>query len=127
MSIQSESAVVIVGGGHAGAQAAIALRQRGYGESITLIGSESDLPYERPPLSKEYLSGDKTFDRILIRPLEFWTSRKVEMLLGHIDKIREHRAAPRPGHQETIGYNTVESFPNGRAADAQPFGDIGFA
>src|SRR5687767_5394654 len=47
--------VVIVGAGHGGAQAAIALRQNGFEGSVLMIGREPDLPYERPPLSKEYL------------------------------------------------------------------------
>jgi 3-phenylpropionate/trans-cinnamate dioxygenase ferredoxin reductase subunit len=74
--------VVIVGAGHAGAQAAIALRQAKFAGSIAVIGDEPDLPYERPPLSKEYLAGDKPFDRLLIRPAAFWQERDVTMLLG---------------------------------------------
>ncbi|MCC2980918.1 NAD(P)/FAD-dependent oxidoreductase [Sphingomonas sp. IC4-52] len=74
--------VVIVGAGHGGAQAAIALRQAKFDGTIAVIGAEPELPYERPPLSKEYLAGDKTFDRILIRPAAFWQERGVEMLLG---------------------------------------------
>lgn len=72
--------VLIVGAGHGGAQAAIALRQNGFGGSIGLLGDEPHLPYERPPLSKEYLSGEKPFERLLIRPAAFWTQRDVAML-----------------------------------------------
>ncbi len=75
--------VVIVGAGHGGAQAAIALRQNGFAGSILVIGREPELPYERPPLSKEYLARDKTFDRIMIRPAAFWQDKGVEMALGH--------------------------------------------
>lgn len=75
--------VVIVGAGHGGAQAAIALRQNGFTGSILVIGREPELPYERPPLSKEYLARDKTFDRIMIRPAAFWADKQVEMALGH--------------------------------------------
>lgn len=74
--------IVIVGGGHGGAQAAIALRQEKFEGSIAIIGDEPELPYERPPLSKEYFSGEKTFERILIRPASFWEERTVAMLLG---------------------------------------------
>ncbi|MFC3581702.1 NAD(P)/FAD-dependent oxidoreductase [Sphingomonas hylomeconis] len=74
--------VVIVGAGHAGAQAAIALRQAKFAGSIAVIGDEPELPYERPPLSKDYLAGDKPFDRLLIRPPAFWSERDVAMLLG---------------------------------------------
>ena len=74
--------VVIVGAGHAGAQAAIALRQNKFEGSIAVIGAEPHLPYERPPLSKEYFAGEKTFERIMIRPAAFWKERKVAMLLN---------------------------------------------
>jgi 3-phenylpropionate/trans-cinnamate dioxygenase ferredoxin reductase subunit len=74
--------ILIVGAGHGGAQAAIALRQRKFEGSIAIIGEEPELPYERPPLSKEYLARDKSFERILIRPPAFWEERQVAMLLG---------------------------------------------
>ena len=74
--------VLIVGAGHGGAQAAIALRQRGFAGSIGLIGDEPEPPYERPPLSKEYLAGDKPFDRMLIRPRAFWAERNITLLTG---------------------------------------------
>ena len=54
--------LVIVGASHAGVQAAVSLRQSGWQEPITLISSETDLPYHRPPLSKAYLAGEKTAD-----------------------------------------------------------------
>lgn len=75
--------VVIVGTGHGGAQAAIALRQQGHEGSILMIGREANPPYERPPLSKEYLAGDKTFERIMIRPEKFWADKNVELRLGN--------------------------------------------
>jgi 3-phenylpropionate/trans-cinnamate dioxygenase ferredoxin reductase subunit len=74
--------VLIVGGGHAGGQAAIALRQGGYAGSIALVSSEPEAPYERPPLSKDYLAGDKSFDRLLLRAETFWAEREITMLLG---------------------------------------------
>lgn len=74
--------VLIVGGGQAGAQAAIALRSQKYDGSIEIVGAETDLPYERPPLSKDYLSGAKTLDRILIRPETFWKDRSIRLTLG---------------------------------------------
>lgn len=74
--------VIIVGAGHGGAQAAIALRQNGFEGHILVIGREPEIPYERPPLSKEYLARTKTFDRICIRPAQFWEDKAVEMKLG---------------------------------------------
>ncbi|WP_166040749.1 FAD-dependent oxidoreductase [Sphingosinicella sp. YJ22] len=100
--------VVIVGAGHGGAQAAIALRQNGFAGSIAMIGAEPDLPYERPPLSKDYLAGEKTFERMLIRPPAFWEERGVEMLLGRrvvaVDP-EAHRVTTEGG--ETIGYGKL--------------------
>lgn len=76
----SDYGIIIVGAGHGGAQAAIYLRQLGFAGSIALIGDEPELPYERPPLSKDYLAGDKAFERILIRPAAFWTERDIALL-----------------------------------------------
>ncbi len=93
--------VVIVGAGHAGAQAAIALRQTRYPGTIAILGREPDLPYERPPLSKEYLSGEKSFDRILIRPAAFWSEREVEVRTGqHVVAVEAE------AHQVTLGDGT---------------------
>jgi 3-phenylpropionate/trans-cinnamate dioxygenase ferredoxin reductase component len=74
--------VLIVGGGHGGAQTAIALRQRNFTGTIGIVSDEPELPYERPPLSKEYLSGVRVFDRLLIRPPSFWPERQIDVLTG---------------------------------------------
>lgn len=74
--------VVIVGTGHGGAQAAIQLRQLAFDGTIALIGREPDLPYERPPLSKDYLAGEREYERLLIRPPGFWSERGIEVLTG---------------------------------------------
>ncbi len=75
--------ILIVGAGHGGAQAAIALRAAKFAGTIAILGDELEYPYERPPLSKDYLAGEKPFERILIRPPAFWEERQVRMLLGH--------------------------------------------
>ncbi len=72
--------VVILGGGHGGAAQAAQLRQKGFAGSIAIITAEPELPYERPPLSKEYLAGEKSFERMLLRPPAFWAERNVEIL-----------------------------------------------
>ncbi len=76
--------VVIVGSGHGGAQAAIALRQQGFEGSILMLGRDPEPPYERPPLSKEYLAREKPFERILIRPPAFWGERGVTLRPGSV-------------------------------------------
>lgn len=74
--------VIIVGAGHAGTQAAIALRQQKFEGSIALLSDEPAYPYERPPLSKEYLAGEKPFERIMIRPAAFWSEREIDLRLN---------------------------------------------
>ena len=75
--------VLIVGTGHAGAQAAIALRQNGHDGTIIMVGREKEPPYERPPLSKEYLAGEKPFERLYIRPPQFWADKGIDLRLGN--------------------------------------------
>ncbi|MBB6255390.1 NAD(P)/FAD-dependent oxidoreductase [Nitrospirillum iridis] len=100
--------VLVVGAGHGGAQAAIALRQNKFAGSIALLGDEPDPPYERPPLSKDYLAGEKTFTRLLIRPPAFWDERDVTLLPGRrvvaVDPV--HRTVT-TADGETIGYGEM--------------------
>jgi 3-phenylpropionate/trans-cinnamate dioxygenase ferredoxin reductase subunit len=74
------SDVLIVGGGQAGATAAITLRQLGFGGSVTILEATAELPYERPPLSKDYMLGQRTFENCLIRPARFWAEQKIDIL-----------------------------------------------
>ena len=99
--------VLIVGAGHAGAQAGIALRQMGFEGSVAMIGDEKEPPYERPPLSKEYFAGDKSFDRILIRPASFWPERKIDMLLGKRVKSVDPVGKFVTAGSEEIGYGKL--------------------
>lgn len=82
MNDAPHSDVLIVGSGHGGAQTAISLRQNGFEGRITIVTEEGELPYERPPLSKEYLARDKDLERILIRPADFWVERGIEFVFG---------------------------------------------
>lgn len=73
---------VIVGAGQAGAQAALTLRQQKFEGDITLLGDEPDYPYQRPPLSKKYLSGELDHQRLLLKPEKFYGDRSIETRLG---------------------------------------------
>ncbi|MCX8475603.1 MAG: FAD-dependent oxidoreductase [Sphingomonas sp.] len=100
--------VLIVGAGHAGAQAAIALRQNKFAGSIALLGDEPELPYERPPLSKEYLAGDKPFERLLIRNAAFWEERDVALLPGRsVVRVDPTAHSITTAEGEGIGYGTL--------------------
>lgn len=93
--------VVIVGGGHGGAQAAVVLRTQKYEGTIAIIGDEPELPYERPPLSKEYFAGEKEFERILLRPEKYWNERGITMMLG-----QKVVAVDADAHQVTLADGT---------------------
>ena len=74
--------VIIIGASHGAAQTCVSLRQGGWTGSITVIGDETVLPYHRPPLSKDFLSGQKEIEDILIRPAAVYETADIEMRLG---------------------------------------------
>jgi 3-phenylpropionate/trans-cinnamate dioxygenase ferredoxin reductase subunit len=73
---------VIVGAGVAGGGVAAALREEGFDGRVVLIGAEQQPPYERPPLSKEYLRGESSFERALFQPPDFYDENGVETRFG---------------------------------------------
>ncbi len=85
--------MVIVGGGQTGGQAVETLRRRGYRGPVTLIGDESLLPYQRPPLSKKFLAGTLERDRLLIRHADYYAEHSIDLRLGfaatRIDRERQ--------------------------------------
>ena len=100
--------VVIVGTGHGGSQAAIALRQNGFDGSVLLLGRDRAPPYERPPLSKEYLAGEKSFERLLIRPEGFWQERGIELALGQsVTRIDPEAREVQTSSGETYAYGKL--------------------
>ncbi len=80
--------IVIVGAGQAGFEAAAALREAGYDDAITLVGAEPHAPYERPPLSKQFLTpatdpdADFGADSVMLRAADFYQRQDIELLLG---------------------------------------------
>lgn len=75
------SGIVIVGGGQAAQSLIAKLRQLGCNDPITLVGDEPVVPYQRPPLSKKYLIGDMTLDRLLLRPESWYGEQRVTLKL----------------------------------------------
>lgn len=76
------TAVIIVGAGQAGFQAAASLRDFGFQGTITLIGDETEIPYQRPPLSKAYLAGAVDAAGLQLRPASFFATRDIAVLTG---------------------------------------------
>jgi 3-phenylpropionate/trans-cinnamate dioxygenase ferredoxin reductase subunit len=99
---------LIVGASHAGAQLAASLRQEGWTGEIVLIGDESALPYQRPPLSKAYLAGKCTVDELAIRNAEFYTKQRIQLLDATVEAI--DRSA---GH---LSLNTGDALPYDKLA-----------
>ena len=74
------SNILIIGGGHAGGMLSIALRKNKYSGSITIVGEEPYLPYQRPPLSKNYLDGKINHERILLKSIDFYKKNAIELM-----------------------------------------------
>src|SRR5215218_6459169 len=72
----------IVGAGLAGAKAAEALREEGYGGRLVLLGAEAERPYERPPLSKDHLRGEGDREPSYVHPAEFYEEHGIELRIG---------------------------------------------
>jgi 3-phenylpropionate/trans-cinnamate dioxygenase ferredoxin reductase subunit len=70
---------VIVGAGQGGFQTAISLRESGYAEPIVIVGEEPEIPYQRPPLSKTYLVGETTAERLHFRPQSYFDKHGIEL------------------------------------------------
>ena len=74
--------IVIVGGGLAGAKAAETLRDEGYDGRLVLVGEEPERPYERPPLSKDYLRGEAGLDKVYVHDAGFYDEHDIELRTG---------------------------------------------
>jgi len=103
--------VVVIGAGQAAAQLAMSLRQGKFAERIVILGDEPYLPYQRPPLSKKFLSERREPDVLYLRPEKFWRDQEVAFELG------ARVAAVDPAHRRL-------TFTDGRAID---YGTLVFA
>jgi 3-phenylpropionate/trans-cinnamate dioxygenase ferredoxin reductase component len=107
-SMQKSFAYVIVGAGLAGAAAVEGIRERDKQGSILLIGREKDLPYDRPPLSKQLWTGGKKVEEIVLHDEEFYKSNGVEMRLGvEVTGIDAAGHAVRDGEGNTYTYGKL--------------------
>ncbi|MDF3339804.1 FAD-dependent oxidoreductase [Mycolicibacterium septicum] len=104
----TSSTFAIVGGGLAGAKAAEALRDNDFDGHVLLFAAEDQLPYERPPLSKEYLAGKKKLDDFTVDPASWYRDHNVELRLGtEVTAVNaaEHTLALPDG--TTVGYDKL--------------------
>lgn len=110
--------IVVVGAGQAGVQTAQTLRQKGFEGELLLLGNEPHPPYQRPPLSKKFLSGDLETDALFIRPPAFFEANNIDLRTSaHVDHLEldAHRVALEDG--SSIDYDKLLLATGTRARD----------
>jgi 3-phenylpropionate/trans-cinnamate dioxygenase ferredoxin reductase subunit len=106
----SEQTFVIVGASLAGAKAAEELRTAGFDGRVLLIGSERERPYERPPLTKDYLRDESPREKVYVHPSDFYAGHDIELLTGAVRGADRHRtpagaAAAQPARPRAAGHS----------------------
>lgn len=110
------SRTVIVGGSHAAVAAAGALRQYDQAMEIVIVSEEDELPYQRPPLSKEFMSGTMSLDRLRLRPREWYAERDIGLRLGSaVAAIDRREKTVRLADGRTLAYDALLVATGGRA------------
>ena len=100
--------LVVIGGGQAAIQCVASLRKEGYSGSITLVGEENHLPYQRPPLSKGFLSGATESDRLYLKKIEFFQENSIQLNLGiTADRIDRDNCIVHLSDDKSIGYDKL--------------------
>ena len=106
---------VIVGAGLAGGGAAATLREEGFDGRVVLIGAEPQLPYERPPLSKEYLRGESPFEQALFQPLDFYGENDIETRFGvQVTRVDATQKVIELDNGERVSYEALLVATGGR-------------
>lgn len=110
------SGLLIVGGSYAASQVAASARQAGYAQPITVVSEEAVLPYQRPPLSKGYLTGATTDAQLSLRSEKFYADNKVELLLGaRATKIDRTAKTASLADGRSLGYDKLVLATGARA------------
>ncbi|VWC69568.1 pyridine nucleotide-disulfide oxidoreductase [Burkholderia contaminans] len=107
--------MAIVGAGHAGGRAAQVLRESGWGGRIVLIGAEAHLPYERPPLSKGVLTGERSAAQCRLRDPEAWAADRIEPVVATVERIDPGAREVRVSDGGVFGYDALLLATGGRA------------
>src|ERR687892_380688 len=106
---------VIVGAGLAGGGAAATLREEGFDGRVVLIGAEPQPPYERPPLSKEYLHGESSFEQALFQPLDFYGKNNIETRFGvRVTRVDATEKVIELDNGERVSYDALLVATGGR-------------
>ena len=104
----SDETHIIVGGGLAGAKAAETLRSEGFDGRVLIVGAEPERPYERPPLSKDYLRGEAGRDKVYVHDEEFYAQQGIELRLGRTaTRLDTSRRELELDDGEIVGYDRL--------------------
>lgn len=107
---------VIVGASHAGVSLALQLRREGWEGKIKLIGNESELPYHRPPLSKDLFAGKKNLNEIRLRPARLYEDNEIELLTGvTVNSINRNSRSVELSYGEPIRFDSLALCTGARA------------
>ena len=107
--------MVIIGCGQAGGQAAASLRQEKYEGPITMIGQEPYIPYQRPPLSKQYLSGEQEKEKLSLRQESFYSEKEINLMLEtSVLSLDPHKKELQLEKGETVTYDKLLIATGGR-------------
>jgi 3-phenylpropionate/trans-cinnamate dioxygenase ferredoxin reductase subunit len=102
------SNIVIIGAGHCGGQLAARLRSEGFDGRVQLVGAESIVPYQRPPLSKQYLAGEVGLERVYLRPEDSYAASDIELLLDtQADAIDRSQRSVRLSDGRSLDYDKL--------------------
>ncbi|WP_158232524.1 NAD(P)/FAD-dependent oxidoreductase [Sporosarcina sp. P13] len=119
--------IVIIGAGIAGVNAAKTLLDNDYEGKVVLIDRDENLPYDRPPLSKEYLAGTMDNDGILLHPEEFYRDDRMELLLGKsVTELRPDKKTVILNDGEEIGWDKLLITTGSKLRRLQPLDEQNF-
>lgn len=100
--------IVIAGAGHAAGQLVVSLKQHGFPGDIVLVGEEAYLPYQRPPLSKKFLAGELSAERLHIKPQNFYDDTRIHAHLEtRVSEINRSAKTVATDSGETFAYDTL--------------------
>ncbi len=100
--------VVIAGAGHAAGQVVATLKHKKFAGRIVLVGEESHLPYQRPPLSKKFLAGELQAERLYVKPAAFYDDAQCDVRLGvRVDRIDRDASRLITADGQEIAYTTL--------------------
>lgn len=110
----TEGRALVVGGSHAGVQLAASLRQEGWAGEVVVVGDEPALPYQRPPLSKAYLTGNSSLEELAIRKAEFYDKHDIRLVRGTVTQVDRSARQVVLSDGEAMAYDGLALCTGGR-------------